>query len=250
MKFKLKLPLPLALLTVAMGFSAVPMQAQFAVFDGASWTELGSIWSQDVSNGVKLTQTVQQGGMLISQGLSIYNLAMRETTALRNKQWMQAAGYLSHMTIPGQPQWTLALRSGGGMLNAAGAWQQMTAPGASLQNRIQIADAFGTSMADALGGCTAAAIQSDGAIGQLEQIALSMNTLDNTRASLGRATTWASPSNSESSSVNTRFSSNRLRRKCFSSCGKGIMKTRNSPHTRKSMPLRLQTPEVSRTLAH
>jgi hypothetical protein len=186
MKFKLKLPAPIAIAVIA-AFSLFPShaQAQWAVFDGASYVELGTIWSENVSTNVKLAQTVVQGGTLISQGLQVYNLALRETTALRNKQWMQAAGYLSHLNIPGQPNWTIALRSGGGVLMAAGAWQQMTAPGTSMQNRIQIADAFGTSMMDALGGCNASAIQNDGAIGQLEQIALSMNTLDNTRAALG-----------------------------------------------------------------
>ncbi len=186
MKFKLKLPAPIAFAVIA-AFSLFPShaQAQWAVFDGASYAELGTIWSENVSTNVKLAQTVVQGGTLISQGLQIYNLALRETTALRNKQWMQAAGYLSHLNIPGQPNWTIALRSGGGVLMAAGAWQQMTAPRTSMQNRIQIADGFGTSMMDALGGCNASAIQNDGAIGQLEQIALSMNTLDNTGAALG-----------------------------------------------------------------
>ncbi len=188
MKFNFKVPLPFALLTVALGFSAVPMQAQWLVTDPASYTYFGEIWTQNVSTVAKLAQTVQQGQQLISQGLNIYNLAMRETTALRNKQFMQAAGVLSNMTIPGQPQWTLALRSAAGPLAAAGVWQEMTRPGTSLQNRIQIADAFGASMANSLGSCNAAAMQSDGAIGQLESIALSMSTLDNTRAALGGAT--------------------------------------------------------------
>jgi hypothetical protein len=177
---------------LALGLSAASTQTAhaqgFPVFDWSNWESLGSIWSEDISTGVKIEQTVQQGTQLISNGLNVYNLAMRETTALRNKQWMLAAGYLSNLSIPGHSNWTIALRSAAGPLVAAGVWQEMTRPGATLQNRIQIADAFGTSMANSLESCNSAAMQSDGAIGQLESIALSMSTLDNTRAALGGAT--------------------------------------------------------------
>ena len=188
MTIKLKVPLPLAFLVLSMGFSAIPMQAQWAVFDASSWAAIGQVWNEDISTNLKLAQTVAQGGQMIQNGLQIYNLAMRETTALRNKQFMQAAGVLSTINIPGHADWTLVLRSAGGPLAAAGAWQAMTKPGVTLANRIQLADAFGTSMASALGSCQAAALQNDGAIGQLESIALSMDTLDNTRAALGGLT--------------------------------------------------------------
>jgi len=184
-KLKLKIPLPLALIALSMGFSAAPMQAQWAVFDVSTWAAIGQVWNEDISTNLKLAQTVAQGGQIIQNGLQIYNLALRETTALRNKQFMQAAGVLSTINIPGHPDWTLALRSSGGPLAAAGVWQAMTKPGLTLANRIQLADAFGTSMASALGSCQASALQNDGAIGQLENIALSMNTLDNTHAALG-----------------------------------------------------------------
>jgi hypothetical protein len=177
---------------LAFGLSAASTQTAnaqgFPVFDWTNWVSLGSIWSEDISTGVKIEQTVQQGTQLISNGLNVYNLAMRETTALRHKQWMLAAGYLSNLSIPGHSNWTIALRSAAGPLAAAGVWQEMTRPGTSLLTRIQIADAFGISMANSLGSCNAAAMQSDGAIGQLESIAASVSTLDNTRAALGGAT--------------------------------------------------------------
>ncbi len=178
----------IALVLVLFGLMAASPQkatAQFAVFDVATWSELGTIWAEDVSTGVKIAQTVVQGTQIIQNGLSIYNLALRETNALRNKQFMQAAGYLSNLNIPGHADWTMALKSPAGPIAAAGAWQAMTNPRTSLANRIQLADAFGTSTADALGGCNAAAATNDNAIGQLEQVALSMATLDNTRASQG-----------------------------------------------------------------
>ena len=192
MKFKHKVPWPVAIIALAMGFSAVPLQAQWTVFDPTSYVMFGKIWSEDVSTGIKMAQTVQQGQQLISQGLNIYNLAQRETTALRNKPFMQAAGYLSSLPpIPGHPTWSVALKSGTGVANAANTWSQMTSPNMSLQSRIQLADSFGASMIDAAGGCSAAAVQNNGAIGALENITQSVATLDNTHAALAGASNAA-----------------------------------------------------------
>jgi hypothetical protein len=172
-----------------MGFSAVPMQAQWAVFDVSTWTAIGQVWNEDISTNLKLAQTLTQGAQIIQNGLQIYNLAMRETTALRNKQWMLAAGSLANLpSIPGHPNWTVALKSSAGPIVAAGVWQEMVKPGGSLANRVQIADAFGGSMVGSLGSCNAAAVQTDGAIGQFENFATSFATLDNTHAALGGAT--------------------------------------------------------------
>jgi hypothetical protein len=190
-KRNFKIPLALTLMLV-LGLSVVPVaHAQFAavVTDPTSYAWFGKVWASDLSNGVKLQMTITQGATMISQGLQLYNLAMRETTALRNKQWMVAAGALSQLNFgPAHSNWNTALRSAAGPLVAAGVWQEMTKPGATIANRIQIADAFGASMANSLGSCQAAALQNDGAIGQLESVAISMDTLDNTRASLGGLT--------------------------------------------------------------
>ena len=189
MKLKFKIRLPVAAVAFAAGVVwTVPVQAQMFVTDPASYTYFAKIWTSDVSTELKMAETVTQGGQLIAQGLQIYNLAMRETRALRNKQFMQAAGYLSALSFPGHSNWTTALRSAAGPLYAAGVWQEMTKPGASIANRIQIADAFGTSMANSLGSCNAAAMQNDGAISQLESVARSMDPLDNTNAALGGMT--------------------------------------------------------------
>ena len=67
----------------------------------------------------------------------------------------------------------------------------MTSPNTSLQSRIQLADSFGTSMIDAAGGCSAAAVQNNGAIGALEQVMQSMSGLDNTHAALAGGTNMA-----------------------------------------------------------
>lgn len=194
MKSNLKIPLALGL-ALAMGLSLVPMaHAQFSavVTDPVSYTWFAKVWQSDISTQLKMEESVMQGTQLISQGLQLYNLAVRETTALRNKQWMVAAGALSSLNFgPSHSNWNTALKSAAGPLYAAGVWQEMTRPGVTIQNRIQIADSFGTSIANSLGSCQAAAMQNDGAIGQLESIAISMDGLDNTHAALGGMTNMA-----------------------------------------------------------
>jgi len=76
------------------------------------------------------------------------------------------------------------------MIPAGLIWREMATsltPGMTIQNRIQLADAMGPSMIDALGGCNASLLQSDSAIGALEQVALSSSLLDNTNDALGGA---------------------------------------------------------------
>jgi hypothetical protein len=181
MKMNLKMPLPFAVLAVAMGFLAAPVQAQWTVFNPVEQLQLA------VTNS-NVIQQVVQGAQMIQQGLNVYNLAMRETTILRNKQYMQAAGALSILQpIPGHSDWNMALTAAGGIASAAGVWQRMTMPGTTLSSRIQIADSFGTSMLNSLGNCNAAAAQTHGAIGELENLAMSIAALDNTHAALGGA---------------------------------------------------------------
>jgi hypothetical protein len=186
-----QLLLPLAALLALTVVSPGVASAQFAVFDGASWTELGTIWNEDVSNGVKLSQELQQGLKLYQNAVQIYGLASQEATYLRNKQILLAVGFLAqHAQIPGQPGWDKALTAVGGIANAGRIWQQMTAPGATnsfqaLNARIAMADSFGASALNAIGSCNAAAAQSDGSIASLEMMAIDLNPATNTRAAQG-----------------------------------------------------------------
>ena len=119
MKLNWKLPLALGVaLTVALTV-APRANAQFAavVTDPTSYAWFAKVWESDVSTEVKMSETIAQGTTMISQGLQIYNLAVRETTALRNKQWMQAAGVLSQLNFgPAHSNWNTALRSAAGPL--------------------------------------------------------------------------------------------------------------------------------------
>jgi hypothetical protein len=174
----------LALTVVSPGVA----KAQFAVFDASSWTMMGQIWNEDVSNGVKLSQELAQGLKLYNNAVQIYGIASQEASYLRNKQILLAAGFLAqHAMIPGQPGWDKALTAVGGIANAGRVWQQMTAPGGrnsfqALNSRIQLADSFGASALNAIGSCNAAAAQSDGSIASLEMMAVDLNPAANTRA--------------------------------------------------------------------
>jgi hypothetical protein len=177
---KVKLSVPRALLTLTLGFSAAPMQAQFIVHDPINDIQL------IYQNGTLLQQ--------VQETVTLFNLAYQETNALRHKNLMLAASYLSNFgsySIPGHSNWTIGLSTAGGMIPAGLIWRDMAIsqiPGMTIQNRVQLADAMGPSMIDALGGCNASLLQSDGAIGALEQVALSTALLDNTNDSLGGAT--------------------------------------------------------------
>jgi hypothetical protein len=176
---KLHLSLPCALLTLALGFSAAPMQAQFIVHDPINDIQL------IYQNGTLLQQ--------VQETVTLFNLAYQETNALRHKNLMLAASYLSNFGsygIPGHSNWTIGLSTAGGMIPATLIWREMATsltPGMTIQNRVQLADAMGPSMIESLGGCNASLLQSDGAIGALEQVALSTSLLDNTNDALGGA---------------------------------------------------------------
>ena len=189
MKFKFKFSLPALLGVIGFASIVAPVQAQWTVTDPGAYAYYGTIWSSNVSNGLKIQETITQGVQMISQGLRIYNLAMQETTALRNKNFMQAAGVLASLgPIPGHSDLTNALRSATGGLEAAGVWQRLTTPGATVRARVQMADGFAQSVITSLGSCNAAALDTDSAIGQFERFAMSADTLDNTRAAIGGGT--------------------------------------------------------------
>jgi len=192
MKMTAKIRFLSAAMVLAVGFVAVaptPAPAQIMVTDPASYAYFAKIWTSDLSTGIKMAQTVVQGGQLLQQGLQMYNFVRQEATALQHKEWMQAAGALSMLNFgPAHSNWNLALRSAAGPLYAAGVWTEMTNPNVSVANRIQIADAFGTSMANSLGSCQAAALQNDGAIGQLESVAISADPMNNTYMTMGNLT--------------------------------------------------------------
>ncbi len=163
-------------------FAAQPLEAQFVSI---------------VHDPINYIEMTYQNGNLIQQvalSLQLFQLALQETTALRNKNFMLAAGYLSNFAtlgVAGHSDWTIAITTAGGIIPAGIVWRGMTTvpPGSfpylTVQNRVALADAMGPSTIDALGGCNASLLQSDGAISALEQIALSTGILDNTNDSLG-----------------------------------------------------------------
>jgi hypothetical protein len=176
---------------VLTGLTVVSPQAanaQWAVFDGANYAELGSIWGQNVSMGVKMAQELQQGLMLYNNAVQIYGVASQEASYLRNKQILLAVGFLAqHAMIPGQPGWDRALTATAGIAYAGTVWQQMTARGAmnsmqAINSRIQLADSFGASMLNSIGSCNAAAQQTNGSLSSLEQMAIDLSPSANTRA--------------------------------------------------------------------
>ncbi len=161
-------------------------EAQWTVFDPTSYVVFGKIWDEDVSTGVKMAQTVQQGTQLISQGLKNYNLAMQETQFLEKGQILQAVGFAAqHAIIPGHPGWDTTMMTAGGLAAAGVTWQNMTNPNMSLQSRMAMLNSFATSSLNSLGSCNSAAINNSTALGSLQSLAISMAPANNTAASLG-----------------------------------------------------------------
>jgi hypothetical protein len=136
----------------------------------------------------KWVQELAQGLRIYNNAVQTYGVASQEASYLRSKQVLLAVGFLAqHAMIPGQTGWDRALTSVGCIANSAAVWQQMTAPGGTnsflaLSNRIKLADSFGTSMLNAIGNCNAAAAQTNGSIGSLEQMASDLSANANTRA--------------------------------------------------------------------
>jgi hypothetical protein len=169
-------------LTVA---SPKPASAQFfsTVWDPGNYAVLVKTLTQDGANYAKLVEQVQTATKIYQNGMQIYNLGMQEASFLKNKQFLQAAGYFAqHASIPGHSDWDHAMTSAGSMVSAAGAFQSMTLPGFSMQYRISLMDSFGPAMLQAIGSCTAAAQQTDQATSALEGMAIDNNPAANTRA--------------------------------------------------------------------
>jgi hypothetical protein len=169
---------------VACAFFTRPLSAQFAAIVHDPLNDIQLIYA----NG----SLVQQ----IEETISLFNLATQEATALRNKQYMQAFGYISNFALysmAGHSHWTVGLTTPIGIAAASTVWLDMASPAIAaipsltIQNRIRLADGFGSSMIDALGGCNASIGATDAAIGALEQIVLSVAVLDNTNDALGGA---------------------------------------------------------------
>jgi hypothetical protein len=87
-------------LVLGCGYLAVnpqPMYAIFGlgdvVFDPTSYAQFTKIWSEDVSNGVKLAQTYNQAVKIVANGLQIYNLSMQMAQRVQNKNVWKTAGF-------------------------------------------------------------------------------------------------------------------------------------------------------------
>jgi hypothetical protein len=160
-----------------------PAAAQFLVHDPVNLLALIKQLASEVQNGATLAQQLQTGLKLYNNAVQLYGVASQEASFLKNKQILLAAGFLAqNAMIPGQPGWDKALTTAGGIAGAGAAWKQMTAPGGSLQNRIKMADSFAASMLNSVGSCNAAAAQSDGSLGKLEQMAADLSPAANSRA--------------------------------------------------------------------
>jgi hypothetical protein len=150
-----------------------------------------------VHDPINNIQLIYQNGTLLQQvAETIYlgNLAFQETIALKNKQYMLAATYMSNFAmhpVGGHSSWTIGLTTAGGIVPANAVWEDMAtspfaaSPTVTIQNRIQLADAMGPSMIDSIGGCNASLLQTDSAVAALETVAMSDDLFDNTQDTLG-----------------------------------------------------------------
>lgn len=93
---KLLCAIPLVCVIAYVGLNPTPAYAIFGigdvVFDPSSWSEIGEVWSQDISNGAKLVETYNQTVKIVQNGLAAYNLAMNMAKRVENKNvWRMAA---------------------------------------------------------------------------------------------------------------------------------------------------------------
>jgi hypothetical protein len=149
----------------------------------AQVSSLGSIASSQASTLTKVIEEVQTAQRIYGNAVQIYSLAQQQASYLRNKDLLGTVGYAAqHVSIPGHPEWDGALTTAGGLASAGTTWQRMATPGASLKNRIDLADSFGASMLHSLGNCYAAAQQNAGPLASLKSLAASVDPEANTRA--------------------------------------------------------------------
>ena len=170
-------------IAVVVALSVGPANAQFGI-------------PQIVHDPLNEIQLLYENGTLAQQVLEsiyLFNLATQEALALKNKQYMLAAGVVSNFIahpVLGHGNWNVGLTTSIGAAGAGSIWHEMITstvllqPYLTIQNRVMIADAFGASMIDTLGSCNAAMVQTDGAIYSLEGSALSSGLLENTNDTL------------------------------------------------------------------
>jgi hypothetical protein len=162
------------LATVALAIGSQKAEAQWAVFDFATYGEVGAVWSENVSMNVKLAETLVQTTNILRQATQIYGLAEQESTFLSKGQIPQAVGFFAQVAaIPGHDSWNKVMREAGSLANADSAWQQMANPNMAARNRIAMADSFAASALQSLGNCNSAATTNGNNLGGLETIILS-----------------------------------------------------------------------------
>lgn len=177
-----------ALCALAIGCAVVPREAQAQIitqdiFSPANYAMYGKIWASDLTNLQKWELELAQGLKTYNNAVQIYGMASQEASYLKNKQILMAVGFLAqHAIIPGQPGWDKALTAAGKIASAGAVWQQMAAPGSSLQSRIAMSDSFATSAINSIGSCNQAANTNGASLGSLEQMASDLSPGANTRA--------------------------------------------------------------------
>jgi hypothetical protein len=110
-----------------------PMYALFGVgdivFDPSSWASLGSIWSQDISNGAKLIETYNETVKILQNGLQMYALATQMAQRVQSKNvWEMSAFAVGSEAAQQHYNETVNFSAvmNGDVLNAGHAWQQST----------------------------------------------------------------------------------------------------------------------------
>jgi hypothetical protein len=159
--------------------------AQFGgiVHDPINLVTLSKQLSSEVQNGATLTQQLATATKILTSSMQLYGVAMQETTFIKNKNLLLAAGFAAqNVSIAGHPAWDKALAAGGGVAAAGGVWQQMMSPGASVASRMALADSFAAAALNSIGSCQQAALANDGALNRLEGMAIDLNPASNTRA--------------------------------------------------------------------
>jgi len=99
------------------------------VFDPSSWTSLGHIWVQDISNGAKLVQSYNQAVKIFENGVQAYNLAVSMARNITNKHlWEVSAFTVGEEFAQTHYNETVnfAAVMNGDFLHAGQAWQQST----------------------------------------------------------------------------------------------------------------------------
>jgi hypothetical protein len=171
------------LATVALAIGSQKAEAQWTVFDPATYGEVGAVWSENVSMNVKLDLTLVQITNILKQATKIYGLAEQESTFLSKGQIRQAVGFFAQVAdIPGHDSWNKVMREAGSLANADSAWQEMANPNMAARNRIAMADSFAASALQSLGNCNSAATTNGNNLGGLEAMILSGEPGANTAA--------------------------------------------------------------------